>query len=132
VLNKPGPLSEDEWQVMRAHPGRGRSILDGIEFLAEAQEIIYAHHERWDGKGYPRGLRETEIPLGALIFPLCDAFDAMTSERPYRPAMPYEAALAEVRAGAGTQFWSVAVDAFLSIPRDILMPIMGDARCTTD
>ncbi|HTW06772.1 MAG TPA: HD domain-containing phosphohydrolase [Acidimicrobiales bacterium] len=132
VLNKPGPLSEDEWQVMRAHPGRGRSILDGIEFLAEAQEIIYAHHERWDGKGYPRGLRETEIPLGALIFPLCDAFDAMTSERPYRPAMPCEAALAEVRAGAGTQFWSVAVDAFLSIPRDILMPIMGDARCTTD
>jgi ribonuclease P protein subunit RPR2 len=129
VLNKPGALTDDEWEIMRLHPEKGRSILDGIEFLAGARQIVYAHHERWDGKGYPRGLRQLEIPLGALIFPLCDAFDAMTSNRPYRTAMPLDAALEQLRNGSGTQFWSEAVDAFLSIPQDEIEPIMTQRRC---
>ncbi len=124
VLNKPGALTDAEWDLMRAHPEKGRSILDGIDFLAGAREIVYCHHERWDGKGYPRGLRELEIPLGARIFPLCDAFDAMTQNRPYRTGMPLDAALEQVRAGSGTQFWSEAVEAFLSIPAEVLEPIL--------
>jgi ribonuclease P protein subunit RPR2 len=129
VLNKPGALSEAEWDIMRLHPEKGRSILEGIDFLAGARQIIYCHHERWDGKGYPRGLRELEIPLGARIFPLCDAFDAMTTNRPYRTAMPLDAALEQVRYGAGNQFWSDAVEAFMSIPQDVLEPIMNERRC---
>ena len=116
VLNKPGALTDAEWEVMRAHPGNGRSILEGIDFLEGAREIVYSHHERWDGQGYPQGLREMEIPLGARIFPLCDAFDAMTSDRPYRRALTLHKALDEVCNGDGTQFWSEAVDAFMSIP----------------
>jgi HD-GYP domain-containing protein (c-di-GMP phosphodiesterase class II) len=129
VLNKPGALTEAEWDIMRLHPEKGRSILEGIDFLAGAREIIYCHHERWDGKGYPRGLRELEIPLGARIFPLCDAFDAMTTNRPYRTAMPLDAALDQVRDGTGGQFWSDAVEAFMSIPQDVLEPIMNERRC---
>ncbi|HTW07636.1 MAG TPA: HD domain-containing phosphohydrolase [Acidimicrobiales bacterium] len=123
VLNKAGALTDAEWEVMRQHPGRGRSILEGVDFLAGAREIVYSHHERWDGNGYPRGLRGTEIPLGALIFPLCDAFDAMTTNRPYRTAMPVAAALDQVRVGSGSQFWADAVEAFLSISPDVLGPI---------
>jgi HD-GYP domain-containing protein (c-di-GMP phosphodiesterase class II) len=129
VLNKPGALTDDEWETMRLHPEKGRSILDGIDFLEGARQIVYAHHERWDGKGYPQGLRELEIPLGALIFPLCDAFDAMTSNRPYRTAMPFDVALEQLRSGAGTQFWSEAVDAFLSIPAADIEEIMVQRRC---
>jgi ribonuclease P protein subunit RPR2 len=129
VLNKPGALTDDEWKIMRAHAEKGRSILDDIDFLAGAREIVYCHHERWDGNGYPRGLREMEIPLGARIFPLCDAFDAMTTNRPYRSAMPMEDALDRVRDGAGTQFWAEAVDAFMSISHDVLEPIVKDRRC---
>jgi ribonuclease P protein subunit RPR2 len=76
VLMKPGALTEAEWALIREHPASGRSILDGIPFLAGAREIVYSHHERWDGTGYPRGLAGADIPLGAQIFPLCDAFDA--------------------------------------------------------
>ena len=128
VLNKPGALTDAEWEVMRAHPENGRSILEGIDFLHGAREIVYSHHERWDGNGYPQGLREMEIPLGARIFPLCDAFDAMTSDRPYRRALPLHKALDEVCNGDGTQFWSEAVDAFMSIPRDALQNVMLERR----
>ncbi|HTV10443.1 MAG TPA: HD domain-containing phosphohydrolase [Acidimicrobiales bacterium] len=128
VLNKAGELTDDEWQVMRQHPERGRSILEGIEFLEGAREIVYTHHERWDGNGYPRGLRETEIPLGARIFPICDAFDAMTTNRPYRTAMPVPVALERIRHGSGTQFWSEAVDAFMSIEPAVLVPIARERR----
>ncbi|MGH9106171.1 MAG: HD-GYP domain-containing protein [Acidimicrobiales bacterium] len=123
ILNKPGALTDAEWEIVRGHPATGRSILEGIEFLQDACEIVYSHHERWDGRGYPRGLRADEIPLGARIFPLCDAFDAMTTNRPYRTAMPTEAALERIRAGSGAQFWSEAVEAFLSIPEEVLQPI---------
>jgi HD-GYP domain-containing protein (c-di-GMP phosphodiesterase class II) len=120
VRNKPGPLTDAEWTAVRTHPECGRSVLEGIDFLAGAREIVHCHHERWDGNGYPRGLRETEIPLGARIFRVCDAFDAMTSERPYRGAMPLKGALAQLRHGSGTQFWPDAVEAFLAIPTEVL------------
>jgi ribonuclease P protein subunit RPR2 len=125
VLTKAGSLTESEWELIRQHPESGRSILEGIPFLKGACEIVHAHHERWDGKGYPRGLAREEIPLGAQIFPLCDAFDAMTSDRPYRKALSIEEALGEVRQGAGTQFWPDAVEAFLSLP-------VGELRVVLD
>lgn len=116
VLGKQGPLNEHEWEVMRLHPDTGRKILEGIPFLTGAKEIVYAHHERWDGKGYPSGLRSDEIPLGAGVFPIADSFDAMTSDRPYRRAMPIGEAIEEISNGERTQFWPVAVEAFLNIP----------------
>jgi len=128
VLTKAGPLTEGEWELMRQHPESGRSILADIPFLEGAREIVHAHHERWDGKGYPRGLAGEEIPLGAQIFPLCDAFDAMTSDRPYRKALSIETALSEVRQGAGTQFRPDAVAAFLSLPLDELEAVRDDTR----
>jgi ribonuclease P protein subunit RPR2 len=115
VLMKDGPLDEIEWAMIRGHPEAGRTILDKIPFLAGANEIVHAHHERWDGKGYPRGLRGEEIPLGARIFPLADVFDAMTSTRPYRVALSIEAARLEIQSGSGTQFCPDSVDAFMSI-----------------
>lgn len=118
VLTKNGPLTDEEWELMRRHPETGRRILAGIPFLAEAKEIVYAHHERWDGKGYPRGLAGDEIPLGARVFPVADSFDAMTSDRPYRAAMPPAEAMAELLRGSGTQFWPAAVEAFHSFPPD--------------
>ena len=125
VLTKPGPLTEEEWEMMRRHPDAGRAILDGIPFLAGAREIVYAHHERWDGKGYPMGLAGDEIPLGAQIFPLCDAFDAMTSDRPYRKALSIEVARKELVEGRGTQFRPDVVDAFLSLDADELDHVRG-------
>ncbi|HTV10373.1 MAG TPA: HD domain-containing phosphohydrolase [Acidimicrobiales bacterium] len=128
VLNKAGALSDAEWDVMRAHPTKGCSILEGVPFLDVAREIVYCHHERWDGNGYPRGLREMEIPLGARLFPLCDAFDAMTSDRPYRPAMSFGEALARIRDGSGTQFWAEAVSAFMTIPAHELEAIAFQSK----
>jgi len=125
ILRKQGPLSDAEWEIMRRHPAEGRRILEGIPFLEQARTIVYAHHERWDGQGYPLGLRGDEIPFGARIFPVADAFDAMTSERPYRPAMTIEQAFAETRCAAGTQFWADAVEALLEIPADELATIIG-------
>ncbi|HEY8200738.1 MAG TPA: HD domain-containing phosphohydrolase [Actinomycetota bacterium] len=117
VLKKPGPLDDDEWELMRRHPTTGRRILEGIPFLTEAKEIVYSHHERWDGKGYPKGLRGDEVVLGGRVFPIADTFDAMTSDRPYRKAMPFDRAIDEIARGSGSQFWPDAVEAFLSIPR---------------
>jgi ribonuclease P protein subunit RPR2 len=127
VLMKPGSLTEVEWELIRTHPASGHSILDGIPFLAGAREIVYSHHERWDGAGYPRGLAAEQIPLGAQIFPLCDAFDAMTSDRPYRKALPIEEARGEVARGAGSQFWPDAVEAFLSLPLGSLESIRDES-----
>ncbi len=123
VLIKDGALTDDEWEQIRAHPASGRTILERIPFLKGASEIVYCHHERWDGKGFPQGLAGEEIPLGARIFPIADAFDAMTTSRPYREAMPLDAARAELVRGAGTQFWPDAVDAFMAIPSEVLEEI---------
>ncbi len=115
ILHKPGELSEQEWELLRGHPAVGYRMLDGIPYLTQAKEIVLSHHERWDGRGYPLGLAGADIPLGSRVFPLADAFEAMTSDRPYRPAMSVDAALAELRRGSGRQFWPDAVEAFCSI-----------------
>jgi len=118
VLSKPGPLDEDEWQVMREHPAIGAQIVEPIRFLSGAVEIVQAHHERWDGAGYPLGLRGAHIPLAARIFSVADSFDAMTSDRPYRAALPLEMALDEIAAASRTQFDPDVVEAFLSLADD--------------
>jgi putative nucleotidyltransferase with HDIG domain len=116
ILLKPGKLSEDEWVEMRKHPQIGYNILQSIEFLASAAEIVLCHQERWDGKGYPNGLAGMDIPLGARIFAVVDTMDAMTSDRPYRKALSFDAALNEIRLNSGTQFDPEVAEAFLSIP----------------
>jgi HD-GYP domain-containing protein (c-di-GMP phosphodiesterase class II) len=115
ILHKPGPLTPEEWDDMKRHPRFGFEMLKDIGFLTAAAEIVHTHHERFDGKGYPRGLRGEEIPLGARIFTIADAFDAMTSDRPYRKALTPEMARAEVLRHSGTQFDPKVVQAFLLI-----------------
>lgn len=117
ILRKAEPLNDDEWREMRKHSELGYQILNGIDFLKDAAEIVYSHHEWYDGSGYPRGLARNEIPLGARIFAVVDAFDAMTSRRPYREAMPREAALMEIARSAGTQFDPAVVECFLLMAR---------------
>jgi HD-GYP domain-containing protein (c-di-GMP phosphodiesterase class II) len=118
VLNKPGPLDEDEWEVMRRHPEQGAKILSTIPFLDRALDVVRHHHERWDGAGYPAGLCGEEIPLWARIFAVVDTVDAITSDRPYRPASPLDVAISELRAGAGAQFDPACVDAFMRLDRE--------------
>jgi putative nucleotidyltransferase with HDIG domain len=115
ILRKPGQLTEAEWETMRTHPRSGFEILASVDFLSSAAEIVLTHHERFDGTGYPRGLPGHDIPLGARIFAIADAFDAMTSHRANRRALPSEEAHAEVLRGSGTQFDPEAVVAFLSV-----------------
>jgi len=115
ILLKPGKLTDSEWAAMRLHPEIGYNMLRQVKFLAGAAEIILAHHERWDGKGYPRGLREEEIPLGARIFMVVDTFDSMTSDRPYRKALSTLEALNEILRYSGSQFDPTVVEAFLDI-----------------
>ena len=119
ILLKPGPLTPEEWIVMRTHPEVGRRLIERIPFLRGAVPIVYHHHERWDGSGYPLGLRGDAIPLGARIFAVADALDAMTFDRPYSKAMSYEAACREIERCAGTHFDPVVVRTFLSIPEAI-------------
>jgi diguanylate cyclase (GGDEF)-like protein/putative nucleotidyltransferase with HDIG domain len=103
ILLKPGPLSEEEWVEMRKHPSYALEMLDPIAFLRPALEIPYAHHERWDGSGYPRGLKGEQIPKAARVFAAVDVFDALTHDRPYRAAWPQERALIYIDGLAGTQ-----------------------------
>jgi len=104
ILQKPGSLSHEEQRTLRAHPAAGAEIVARVRALRRASEIVRAHHERPDGQGYPFGLRAEDVPVGARILNVADAFDAMTSDRPYRRALPLEAALRELERGAGTQF----------------------------
>jgi putative nucleotidyltransferase with HDIG domain len=113
ILHKPGPLTDDEWVDMRKHPKIGHDMLKDISFLSGAAQIVMAHHERYDGKGYPHGLAADEIPLGARIFVLADTFDAMTSDRPYRRALSAEVSRQEIIKCSGTQFDPHCVQAFL-------------------
>ena len=116
ILLKPGPLTEKEREIMQHHAQIGYDLVKGIPFLADAAEIIFAHHERCDGSGYPRGLKTQEIPTGARIFALADTFDAMTSDRPYRRALPFQASREVIERGAGKQYDSQVARVFLSIP----------------
>ncbi|HEX9822898.1 MAG TPA: HD-GYP domain-containing protein [Actinomycetota bacterium] len=115
ILGKRGPLVGEEWALMRAHPAIGAQIVSPMGFLAGAIDVIHSHHERFDGSGYPRGLRAEEIPLAARIFAVADAFDAMTNDRPYRRALPRERALEEIVEGSGTQFDPEVVRVFLDL-----------------
>lgn len=117
ILNKPGKLTADEWARMRNHPLYGQQILSGIGFLAGATRVVAQHHEKWDGTGYPWGLAGEEIDLNSRIFAVADAFDAMTSDRVYRPGSSYETAAAELTNGAGKQFDPAVVAAFHRVPR---------------
>ncbi len=110
ILNKPGPLTDEEWEFMRGHVVIGERIIGGAPSLARPAKLVRWSHERYDGTGYPDGLAGGDIPLAARIIGACDAYDAMTSDRPYRRAMSPEVALAELRANAGTQFDPVVVE----------------------
>src|SRR5439155_73038 len=123
ILLKPGPLSPEEWKVMRTHPGVGRGLIQYIPFLAGAVPIVYHHHERWDGNGYPEGLRGEGIPLSCRIFAVADALDAMTFDRPYSRAVSLEAAREEISRCGGTHFDPAVVSTFLSIPLDALQEL---------
>nr|MDQ3823703.1 diguanylate cyclase [Actinomycetota bacterium] len=122
VLDKPGPLTEDEWALMRTHPEVGQRILAPIAPLADVLPIVRGSHERWDGGGYPDGLAGEEIPLGARIVAVCDAFRAMVEPRPYRPARSREDALEELAANAGGQFDPACVEALLAVLADLERP----------
>lgn len=115
ILRKPAQLSGDEWQQMREHPALGQQILRGIKFLEGASRVVGQHHEKWDGTGYPCGLRGEEIDLNARIFAVADAFDAITSNRVYRDGQSYEWAVAELASYAGTQFDPRIVAAFRGV-----------------
>lgn len=128
ILLKPGPLTPDERQLMQQHVQIGFELVKGIPFLADAAEIILAHHERYDGSGYPRHLRADEIPLGARIFAVADTLDAITSDRPYRRASPFQVGLETVRRESGRQFAPEIVSIFLSIPEGTWAAIADSQR----
>ena len=129
---KPGRLTTDEQGTMREHCARGYQMLRKIPYLREAAEIVYSHQEHFDGSGYPRGLRGEEIPLGARIFAVADALDAITSDRPYRRATSFATARKEIRKCAGTQFDPQVIEVYLQMPdriwEDLRAEIVGESQ----
>ena len=115
ILLKPGPLNEQDWQAMRQHPEIGQRMLASVPFLEEAIEIVAAHHEHYDGSGYPRGLRGDEIPLTARVFAVADAFDAITTDRPYKAPLTVEEAQRRIEQDRGSHFDPMVVDSFLKV-----------------
>ncbi len=128
VLNKPGPLDDEEWRQVRQHPTQGVRILSGVPFLGGALDVVRHHHERWDGSGYPAGLRGEQIPLWARMFAVVDTVDAVTSDRPYREARPLEAAIDELRQAAGSQFDPACVAAFEQLERRAVKNVLQHPR----
>lgn len=124
ILQKPGTLSHEEQRTLRGHPAAGAEIVARVRALRRASQIVRSHHERPDGQGYPYGLRTEDVPLGARILNVCDAFDAMTSDRPYRRALSEEAAVREVERGAGTQFDADVVGVLLRLYRGGRFPLI--------
>jgi PAS domain S-box-containing protein len=118
ILLKPGPLTDHEWSIMRKHPVFARQMLSPITYLQPALEIPYCHHERWDGTGYPRGLKSDEIPLSARIFTVVDVWDALTSDRPYRKAWSWEKVRQHIWMRSGTHFDPKVVEVFMKIVKD--------------
>jgi HD-GYP domain-containing protein (c-di-GMP phosphodiesterase class II) len=117
ILLKPGSLTEDEWRIMRQHPVHAYEMLSPIQYLQPALDIPFCHHERWDGTGYPRGLKQEQIPLVARIFAVVDVWDALTSSRPYREAWTSEQALEYIQAQADLSFDPQVVQEFLKLVR---------------
>jgi putative nucleotidyltransferase with HDIG domain len=122
ILLKPDRLADDEWMVMRQHPIYAYRLLSPIRHLRQALDIPYCHHERWNGAGYPRGLAGEEIPRAARIFAVADVWDALTSDRPYRPAWSDAQALAHIEEGAGVHFDPRVVEVFLSMAAEGRLP----------
>lgn len=123
ILLKPGPLTPEEWVEMKKHPELGFRMLHNIPYLRPAAEIVYQHQEKWNGTGYPRGLKGEEITIGARLFCISDTMDAICSDRPYRKGSSLEVAITEIGRLAGTQFDPRAVEAFLAIPTSEWMRI---------
>jgi putative nucleotidyltransferase with HDIG domain len=120
ILFKPGPLSNEEWIIMRRHPLMAYELLHPIVHLRPSIDIPYCHHEKWDGSGYPRGLKGEQIPLGARIFSVVDVWDALTSDRPYRKAWAAKRAMDFIKEQKGTQFDPKVVDLFLILVKNKL------------
>jgi HD-GYP domain-containing protein (c-di-GMP phosphodiesterase class II) len=118
ILRKPAKLTEEEWVNMRQHPVHGREILKGINFLQGAARVVAQHHEKWDGSGYPLGLKGADIDINARIFMVADAFDAMISDRVYRAGRSYEEAAEELDRCTGQHFDPEIVRAFHRVPRE--------------
>jgi putative nucleotidyltransferase with HDIG domain len=118
ILLKPDKLTDEEWELMRKHAEFGYELLQKIDFLEESAKIVHTHHERYDGQGYPAGLSGEDIPLGARIFSVVDALDAMTSRRTYRKAIPFEDAVEKIAEASGTQFDPEVIDVFVKIPAE--------------
>ena len=129
VLQKHGSLSDGEWQVMRGHPEIGHRILAGAPFMAEAAEIVLSHEEHFDGRGYPRGLAGTAIPLWARLFAAIDALDAITSDRPYRKGRSFDAARSEICGRSGSQFDPKALEVFVA--EENTLREMVELKCGT-
>lgn len=115
ILLKPGSLTDEEWVIMKKHPQFAYEMLSPIQYLKSATDIPYCHHEKWDGTGYPRGLKGEQIPLTARIFAVVDIWDAIRSDRPYRPAWPKEKALEHIKSLSGSHLDPKVVEAFLEM-----------------
>ena len=115
ILDKPGSLLPMEWEEIHQHPVNGHRFLSAVVGMEEVAETVLAHHERYDGDGYPNGLRGQQIPLNARIVAVADAYDAMVSARPYRNCLSHEEAIAELKRGRRTQFDPVIVEAFIEL-----------------
>ena len=132
ILLKVGPLTDEEWKALRSHPDIGADIVEQLKFLKEAGNVIRSHHERPDGTGYPRGLTEDQIPMAAHILQVVDAFDAMTSDRPYRKALPIERVIEELETYNGTQFHKRVTDIVLTLYSKGAFPLIVEADATTE
>ncbi len=131
ILLKPGKLTAEEWVEMKRHAEYGYQILKHVEFLNEARDVVWQHHERWDGGGYPRGLKGKEIYVGARIFAIIDTYDAMTSDRPYRKALSHEIACKEISDMKGTQFDPEIVGVWEQIPESDLVRLREQTFSST-
>ncbi len=129
ILLKPGKLTPEQMAVMKTHVRIGYELLRRHERLRGPAEIVLTHHERFDGSGYPQGLKRDQIPLGARIFTIADTLDAITTDRPYRRAASFDDAFAEIKAQSGSQFDPQVVEAFFSIPASVWMKIRGEVEC---
>jgi ribonuclease P protein subunit RPR2 len=128
ILYKSGALSPEERALMAQHPVIGAAIVRGIDFLSDAVQVVRSHHERWDGSGYPDGLAGEEIPVAARVFAVADVLDALTTDRPYRPASPLSEARGMIEAAAGSHFDPRVVDTFRSIDDDTFLRIAVQVR----
>ncbi|MHC4932828.1 MAG: HD-GYP domain-containing protein, partial [Planctomycetota bacterium] len=128
ILLKPGKLSDEDWTIMRQHTLIGHKMISRIKFLKGAADVVLYHHERWDGAGYPYGISGEDIPLPARIFSVIDAYDAITSERVYKRAVPIDQAKKEIERCSGTQFDPKIVEVFLKITDEELLQTRTDAE----